>query len=275
VSLITFTKFIASQFPLLQENLRKANIPDMPEQFIKKTLISALYVSVTLTFIIFLFLAKQMSFLKLFVFLLLCFPMLFIILFFYFFQLPSVRISRIDREINKEIVFAGRFLIVELESGVTLYDAMKNMVKSYPVTGAYFAEIVNKISVGTAIEDAITEAINTSPSDSLTKILWQVSNSLRTGSDISRPLNTVVEVLIKEQKIMVNEYGRKLNPLAMFYMMIAIILPSLGVTLLTIISIFIGIKLDLFILLIIAVLVGFFQFMFIAMIYSIRPPVEF
>jgi flagellar protein FlaJ len=188
--------------------------------------------------------------------------------------LPTVKISRIDKDINKEIVFAGRFLAVELESGVNLYDAMKNMVKSYPVVGAYFKEMVDKINIGTPMEEAVSEAIESSPSDSLTKILWQISNSLRTGSDIAEPLKTVVDTLIKEQQIMVNEYGRKLNPLAMFYMLIAIIVPSLGVTMLTIISIFAGLRLNLVILLFIAGLIAFMQFMFVAMINSIRPPVE-
>ncbi|MEM4397894.1 MAG: hypothetical protein QW757_04700, partial [Candidatus Woesearchaeota archaeon] len=98
--------------------------------------------------------------------------------------------------------------------------------------------------------------------------------SLRTGSDVASPINTVVETLIKEQKIAVNEYARKLNPLAMFYMMIAIIMPSLGITMLTIVALFLGIKLELTILLTIAFLIGFIQFMFVAMINSIRPPVE-
>ena len=80
--------------------------------------------------------------------------------------------------------------------------------------------------------------------------------------------------MIREQQIAVGEYGRKLNPLAMFYMLIAIIMPTLGVTMITIISIFIGIKIDLAILLIIVGIVAFMQFMFVAMINSIRPPVE-
>ena len=72
-----------------------------------------------------------------------------------------------------------------------------------------------------------------------------------------------------------NEYAKKLNPLAMFYMLIAIIMPSLGVTMLTIISIFVGLKLNLLMLLLIACVNAFIQFMFVAMITSSRPPVEF
>jgi archaeal flagellar protein FlaJ len=271
---IAAIRYLTKKFPNLSENLRKANILYSDEEFVRRTLLSALYVTIGIEFILFLLLARSVDVGTLLMVTLIAFPLFFIVLFFYFFQLPVVKISKIDREINKEIVYAGRFLVVELQSGVTLHDAMKNLGKSYPVVGAYFREIVDKISIGTPIEEAVTEAIESSPSSSLTKLMWQVSNSLRTGSDVAEPLNTVVETLIREQQIQVNEYGRKLNPLAMFYMLIAIIIPSLGVTMLTIISIFAGLNLSLSILLIIAGLIGFMQFMFVAMVNSIRPPVE-
>lgn len=271
---ISVLKRLATKFPSLQEDLRRGNLFYSPEEFLKRTIVSSLYVTVGMIFIIFLMFAKFLPAKDLIILILISFPLLLGVLFFYFFQLPIVRINKIDREINKEIVFAGRFLVVELESGVTLYQAMKNIIKSYPVTGAYFRELIDKIDIGTSVEDAVTEAIETSPSNSLTKLLWQISNSLRTGSDIATPLKSVVETLIREQQIAVTEYGRKLNPLAMFYMLIAIIVPSLGVTMLTIISIFAGLKLDLTILMLIAGVIGFMQFMFVAMINSIRPPVE-
>jgi archaeal flagellar protein FlaJ len=204
----------------------------------------------------------------------LSFPVMLSIMYLYFSQIPIVKISRLDREINKEIVFASRFLVVEIESGVTLYDAMKTLAINYQNVGLYFQEIINKVNIGTSMEKALTETIEVCPNDGLTKVLWQISNSLRTGGDIASPLKSVINTLIKEQQISVNEYAKKLNPLAMFYMLIAIIMPSLGVTMFTIISIFMGFKLNLTILLFVVVLNGFMQFMFVAMINSARPPVE-
>jgi len=245
-----------------------------PDVFIQRTLISAIYVSLGIAFILFLFFARSLEGAGIVMLLLIAVPFLFMFSFFYFFQFPSVKIKKLDREVNKEIIFAGRFLVVELESGVTLYGAMKNLAKNYPAVGYYFNEIIIKVDIGTTLESAISETIDVCPSHSLTKILWQISNSLKTGGDVAEPLNSVIETLIKEQQILVNEYAKKLNPLAMFYMLIAIIMPSLGVTLLTIISIFVGLKLNLVILLLIACANGFIQFMFVAMINSIRPPVE-
>ncbi|MFH0875718.1 MAG: type II secretion system F family protein [archaeon] len=268
-------KLISKSMPELGMKLRQANMAYSAEEFIKKTLQTALTMSFGMLFIIFMFVAPYVSKIMLVKILAISFPVAFLFLFFYFFQMPTVRIGKLCRQIDREVIFAGRFLVVELESGVPLFDAIKNISKNFKYVGAYFQEIVEKVSVGTNLEDAITEAVEQVPSESLNKIFWQISNSISTGSDVIRPINNVIETLIREQQIAVSEYGRKLNPLAMFYMLIAVVSPSLGITLVTILSIFMGFKLSLPLLLTIAGLLGFIQFMFVAMISSSRPAVEF
>ena len=62
------------------------------------------------------------------------------------------------------------------------------------------------------------------------------------------------KVLLWQQQIEVKEYGRKLNPLAMFYMMIAVIVPSLGMTMLVVLATFVGLKLSLLVLVLLLLL---------------------
>ena len=100
-------------------------------------------------------------------------------------------------------------------------------------------------------------------------------NSIRTGSDVAKSLYSVMEQITKDQITEVNKYGKKLNPLAMFYMIVAVILPSLGITMLIILSSFIHFELSLTILLALAGFLGFVQFMFIAMVKFSRPAIEF
>ena len=85
----------------------------------------------------------------------------------------------------------------------------------------------------------------------------------------------MLEQIAKEQTIEVSKYGRKLNPLAMFYMIIAVILPSLGMTMMIVLSSFIELHLSLTILILIALFLGFVQFMFLSMIKFSRPAIEF
>ena len=90
-----------------------------------------------------------------------------------------------------------------------------------------------------------------------------------------KEIYSVMDQITKDQINEVNKYGKKLNPLAMFYMIIAVILPSLGVTMLIILSSFIKFELSLAVLVALACFLGFVQFMFIAMVKFSRPAIEF
>ena len=257
---------------MLKVKLKQAGMDDKPESFIKKTFLSAFYMTTGLVVFMFLVLAKLDlvgGILILFV------PVIFIIMFFYMLKLPDLKITKKEKEIGKEIVFAGRFMIIELESGVPLYNAMVNVSKNFNVIGKYFKEITDKIDLGTSMEDALNEAAELIPSDDLRKVLWQVINSMRTGSDVAKSLYSVIDQVTKKQITEVNKYGKKLNPLAMFYMIIAVILPSLGMTMMIILSSFIKFELSLTILLVISGFLGFLQFMFISIVKFSRPAIEF
>ena len=265
-------RVIAKTFPTLKLKLKQAGMEDKPEDFIKKTFISAFYMTTGLVVALFLVLAK-FEVLKGLMFLII--PIIFAIMFFYMLKLPELKISRKEKEISSEIVFAGRFIIIELESGVPLYNAMVNVSKNFRIIGQYFREITDKVDLGTSMEDALNEAVEFVPSNDLRKILWQIINSIRTGSDISKSLYSVMDQVTKDQVNEVNKYGKKLNPLAMFYMIVAVILPSLGMTMLIILSSFIKFQLSLTVLIALAGFLGFVQFMFIGVVKLSRPPIEF
>ena len=257
---------------MLKLKLKQSGIEDKPEDFVKKTFVSAFYMTTGLVVTLFLVLAK-FDVLKGFAFL--AIPIIFVFMFFYMIRLPDLKISRKEREISKEIVFAGRFIIIELESGVPLYNAMINVSKNFEIVGKYFKEITDKVDFGTSMEVALNEAAEFIPSDDLRKILWQIINSMRTGSDVAKALYSVVEQITKDQMNDVTKYGKKLNPLAMFYMMVAVILPSLGITMMIILASFIKFELSLTVLLALAGFLGFVQFMFIGMVKFSRPAIEF
>ena len=257
---------------MLKFKLKQAGMEDRPENFIKKTFISAFYVTTGLVAFTFLVLMSINFFSGL---LFLIIPIIFFIMYNYLVKLPDLKIIRMEKEINKEIVFAGRFIVIELESGVPLYNAMANASKNFDVVGKYLKEITDKVSLGTSVEDALDEASELVPSNDLRKILWQIVNSIRTGSNTAKSLYSVIDQITKNQVIEVNKYGKKLNPLAMFYMMIAVILPTLGMTMLIILSSFIKFELSLTILLALAGFLGFLQYMFISLIKFSRPSVEF
>ena len=271
MSLKFIIKLISDRMPMLPTNLRQAGITEDEDAFIKKTLFGSFFMSFGIIFIVFIVIDKigkpKWILIPLF-------PLVLISLFSFMIKLPQIKITKINKEISREIVYAGRFLVIELESGVPLYDSFLNIVKNYPKVGKCFNEIINKVEMGTPMEDAINESIQHSPSPHIQKILWQIINSIRTGSDISTSIDAVMEQIVKEQVISMREYGKKLNPLAMFYMMIAVIIPTLGTTLLVVMSTFVSMNFSLTLLMTIVFFLAFMQLMFLNIIKSSRPPVD-
>ncbi len=244
---------------------------EKPDEFIRKTFLVSMYMSIGIFIFLFLLLYGFGLFHPAMVGFV---PLLCISLLFYLVKLPDAKIISKQKEVSREIVFAGRFLVIELQSGVPLYNALGNLAKNYKAIGAYSRVVIDKVDLGTSMEDALNEAVELSPSEDFRKLLFQVINSLRTGSDVASALSTAVDQISKRQQIQVSEYGKKLNPLAMFYMMIAVIAPSLGMTMLIIVSSFVNLTLSLTILIVLAGLLGFVQFMFLSIIKFSRPPID-
>lgn len=259
-------KWLAARMPGLEHKLRTARMPDTPEYYLKKTLVSAGLLTLGIVFIAFSFSQSAVS-----LFALLLFPLFFA----YFLHYVDIKIIQLSKALNQELTYAGRFLVIEIEAGVALHKTFQNLAKNYPEVGKYFQEIVDKVELGTSMDKAMNELIEYAPSDALRKLLWQILNSMRTGSAIADSLRVAIDQITREQQIEVVEYGRKLNPLAMFYMMIAVILPSLGAIMVIVMATFIGFQISLVALLVAAGLLMFMQFMFLATIKSQRPSVSY
>jgi pilus assembly protein TadC len=225
-------------FPGLFEQLRQAHIRDSPEIFIKKTLRGALTFSVGLTIFMF-FMLSLFKISTIFL------PFIFIGLFLAFFLVlvkrPVVNIKKRMRALDKEVLFAGRFLLVKIHSGRPLLNALVDASQSYGIASEYFKEIVDDVNMGTPIEQALDNAVRYSPSDKFRRIVFQISNAIKIGIDISDSLNNAIEEISHEQLIEIQKYGKKLNGLSMFYMLLAVVMPSLGVAMFIVIGSLTGI----------------------------------
>ncbi|NIA04149.1 MAG: hypothetical protein GWP09_02245 [Nitrospiraceae bacterium] len=267
-------EFLANKNNNLKFKLKEAGYTITTEEFLRKTIKASLMQTIAIVFFIFIMIVKttdqKTQILVTSVTFLTVFP-----LFYKAYQYqPDIKIKKIRREIDKEIVFAGRYMIVELESGISIYDAMKNTIKSYPNVGKYFRMVVDKVDMGVTVKKALNQVIEITPSDNFRRILWQILNSMKTGTNIAHSINSVVEMIVKEQMISLNEYSKKLNPLAMFYMIMAVIFPSLGVTFAIIFSSFLGFKMDLSMMLIFSAFIGGIQYFFYNLIKDQRPAIS-
>lgn len=248
-----------------------AHIKESPKQIVKNAIRFSFFASIAATFFMFLILSNQMLSLSILPFV---FIFVFIFTSLFILQTPKVYIRKREREINNEILFAGRYLLVKLESGTPLFNALIDASKTYGVAGKYFKEIVDNINTGTPIEEALENARIYNASKKFRLILWQIITSLKTGAEVTNSLKATLNQITQDQIIEINEYGKKLNSLVMFYMIIACVMPSLGLTMLVIISSFMELEITNVYLFSVLFFLAVIQFLFISLIKSARPMVN-
>ena len=185
----------------------------------------------------------------------------------------DVFLLRRKREIDYDLVFAVKHLIISLSSGTPLFDALVGVTKGYGRISYEFKKIVERVALGESLTSVLREVADSTPSSAFKRVLIQIANAVVSGADVARSLEAVVDQVAKEQLLEIKEYGQKLNPVVMFYLIIGVIIPSLGVAFFIILLSFIGKGIDLpFMYLVgIALLLGLLQFLFLAFIESTRP----
>ena len=258
-------------FPTLKSELRIAHMSYTPTQYINKNLKTNAMFAFLFTILFFFVLQKAELSLVL---LLPIFIILFVLFFEYSLLKVRAKIRKREREINKEVLFVGRYLLVKLYSGRPLLNALMETAEGRGVASKYIKEIVNDIDTGSTIEDALNNAMIYSPSDKLRRILFHINNALQLGIDVTRPLESVLEEITKEEEIEIKKYGKKLNTLVIFYMLTAVIVPSLGLSIFIVISSFIKFPIDLRTMLVFTFFIVILQFVFIALFKSVRPMVN-
>ncbi|MGV8162735.1 MAG: type II secretion system F family protein [Candidatus Nanoarchaeia archaeon] len=255
----------------LKKRLKIAKVAQTPKDFIKSTLKNTIMMSLGFTILLFFYFDKNNK------------PMLmlipiFLVLFFVFYQFNLAKLkSKIlkrQKEIDKDVLFAGRYLLVKLNSGQPLINALVDASKSYGIASNYFKDMVREIELGKPIEQALSEAAENSPSDKFRKILFQISNALKIGIDVTEFLEATLNEIADQQLIEINRYGKKLNSITLFYMLFAVVLPSLGLTIFIVVASMSGMNVDLGFFAVLLVFIAILQIMFLVIYKSIRPNIN-
>ena len=176
--------------------------------------------------------------------------------------------------LERDLLGALNHMYIELKSGVTLFNSMVGLTDGYGEVSEEFKKIVKDINAGISEMTALDNASRRNPSLSFRRALWQIINSLRSGSNIAKSLETIVDVMVKDQIIAIRRYGQELNPYTMMYMLAAVIMPSMGITFLIILSSFAGIVIPNLIFPLILLFLIFFQIFYLGIIKVKRPVME-
>lgn len=263
---------ISKSMPWLKLNLYQAEIPFLPREYVAIALFSSLFYFIILSSLTFL-IGLLVGIVKLF------FPILvglsfFAFVFLYIMNYPKLKAIRTVRSLERDLLTALQHMLIEVKSGVPLFNAMVGITEGYGKVSEEFKMVVKQINAGISESDALDEASRKNPSLHFRRSVWQIINALRSGSDVAKALEAIVDGLAKEQMIAIRKYGQELNPYTMMYMLIAVILPTLGITFIIILSSFVGVPIPKILFPMILSVIAMFQFFYMGLIKTKRPVME-
>lgn len=205
-------------------------------------------------------------------------PLMFIAFFFIPFYflifIPKIKAKKRVRKLEKDLLFGLRHILIEVRSGIPLYNAIVGATSGYGELSEEFKRVVREVEGGGKEIDALNEAAKRTPSLYFRRALWQLVNAIKAGSDLGDTLEAITNDFAKKQSNEIQTYGQQLNPWAMLYMIVAVIIPSLGITFLIILSSFSGLGLPDFLFPAILLGLGLFQFFFMNFIKTKRPAIS-
>jgi flagellar protein FlaJ len=257
----------------LEEALRAQDIKETPKQFVKRMVMTSMLLAVVI----------GLTLIILFIHLNLSPPLgvvmgagigfvMYMMLLNNFLRFPIQKSNKGAKKVERDILFAARDMIISLRSGMPLFNAIVSISTGYADASKEFAKIVERVQLGMPLEEAIDQTIADTKSDSFRRIMLQASVSIKAGADIVSALQTVIDQLSQERYIELRRYGQRLNAIAMFYMLFGVILPSMGIAVVTILTTFIALfTVTPILLYAVLVGIGFLQVVFLIMISSSRP----
>ena len=185
---------------------------------------------------------------------------------------PKIIIKKRIRDLERNLVFALRTILVEIKSGVTLFDSINIVAQGDNGEVSHeFKSAIEKIETGTFQNDALEDLAENNPSIHFRRAIWQMVNGLKAGSDVGIVMTALVENLAKEKANQVRGYGNSLKLLSLLYMMLGAIIPALGLTFLIVLSSFPQVSITETVFWAMLGFIGLGQFMYLGIIKSSRP----
>ncbi|MBU0762590.1 MAG: type II secretion system F family protein [Candidatus Altiarchaeota archaeon] len=230
-----FTFILSNLNPNLEYNLKQADIEEDASIYLAATLIQAINMSLLLAVSVYYILWRAKSQYTIMG------PVLGVIVaFFVIYQRlgkPKMIVKNRVKDIENHLVFTIQSLYIQISSGMPIYDAMASIARSnYGAASSEFMRAVDEIKSGTHVETALEDLASRNPSPYFQKTIWQIVNAIKTGGDLRYLLKDLTERLAQDQINTAKSFGAKLSPISMIYMLSAVIIPSLGTTVLITIS---------------------------------------
>ena len=192
-------------------------------------------------------------------------------IFSYLMRYPKFVALRRIKKLDKDLLNSLQHVLIEIKSGVPLFNSLISVTSGYGEVSDEFKIVVKEINAGVPEIKALERASLRNPSLHFRRSIWQITNAMKAGSNVASALESIVDSLTQEQIIAIRRYGQELSPFTLMYMLIAVIMPTLGITFLIILSSFAGLKLPDFTFPLILLVLAIFQYFYMGVIKTKRP----
>jgi flagellar protein FlaJ len=168
-----------------------------------------------------------------------------IAMWFVFFMLhaiyPGIILKKIAAKESKDLLFALREIMMDVESGVPLFESMKNVGSAdYGYVSRDFEWAMKQVEAGVPETESLKRLALKTDSEYMKRAVWQMVNALESGARMESALAGIVESLEGYIYRDIKNYSSNLNFLMLLYMLGAAVVPSLGITFLVLLSAFGG-----------------------------------
>jgi pilus assembly protein TadC len=154
---------------------------------------------------------------------------------------PTIIMRKIAAKENKDLLFALREIIIDIDGGVPLFDSLKNVSRAdYGYVSADFEWAVRQIESGVPEREAIKQLALKTESEYLKRAAWQMVNALESGAKMSDALEGIAMAVENYLFRDIKDYSTSLNFLLLMYMLGGVVAPSLGITFMILLSAFSG-----------------------------------
>ncbi|MEM3362283.1 MAG: type II secretion system F family protein [Candidatus Anstonellaceae archaeon] len=259
--------------PGLKYDLRNAHINLEPETYAVGSFFSALIIGIFA--LIFLLIISQMRGFEFpknialgIIGLIICTTFFFALNLYY----PKITSKTVAAKIDRGLIFASRDMLIQISSGIPLYQAIENIAEGdYGQVSIEFKEVTYQTRTGKSLLAALEEMAIKNQSKYLKKMCWQLVTAIRSGTNLTTTLKGIIKMLVEDQLKQIKAYNAELNFIVLIYLLASAVLPTVGSTVLVIFSVFgvLGITPEIYLSLIVISLIA--QAIIIGYVYVRRP----
>lgn len=225
---LPLARVISPLFPKLEYEMKLAGVEEDAMVYLAKALAFSLFLALVFA-LVFYFVSPLLS--------MVFFTVVFLFSLIQRVKRPRTILQMKKRSLEENLLNAMRHIMVQVQAGVPVSMALSGVTKyDYGEATEYFREIQRRISSGESLTSALEAVAEVSPSPFFSRFLRILSSSVSTGVSPVEPMQEVINDFVEYQRAEMERYSRELNPWMLMYMMLTVIFPAMGISLLVISS---------------------------------------